>query len=167
MIVRRLSNTERRVSSPNRFVPQTLCGAEVALLCDEKTGKTGTLGDDDPVDICILTERNIPHGNILVQAVPIGGLLMVDKNEADDKIIAVLQGDDVYGHMRDLSECPRALIDRLHHYFLTYKQPPGSHEHVVEIARVYGRDEAHEVIRRSQNDYEKAFSNITGRLRAR
>ena len=149
------------------FIPQTLCGPVVGGLCDQKTGRTGTRGDDDPLDICILTERNIPHGNILVQAVPIGGLLMVDKNEADDKIIAVLQGDDVYGHMRDLSECPRALIDRLHHYFLTYKQPPGSHEHVVEIARVYGRDEAHDVINRSQNDYEKAFSSITGRLRAR
>jgi inorganic pyrophosphatase len=149
------------------FIPQTLCGNEVGILCDEKTGRKGTRGDDDPLDICILTERNIPHGNILVQAVPIGGLLMVDKDEADDKIIAVLQGDDVYGHMRDLSECPKALIDRLHHYFLTYKQPPGSQEHVVEIASVYGRDEAYAVIERSQNDYEKAFSMITGRLRAR
>ncbi len=149
------------------FVPQTLCGPEVGRLCDEKTGRRETRGDDDPLDICILTERNIPHGNILVQAVPIGGLLMVDHEEADDKIIAVLQGDDVYGHMRDLAECPQALVDRLRHYFLTYKQPPGSSEHTVEIARVYGCEEAHAVIRRSQTDYEHAFANITGRLRSR
>ena len=149
------------------FIPQTLCGDEAGRLCDQKTGRSGTRGDDDPLDICILTERNIPHGNILVQAVPIGGLLMVDHDEADDKIIAVLQGDDVYGHYRDLAEIPKALIDRLHHYFLTYKQPPGSHEHVVEIARVYGRDEAHEVIRASQRDYEAGYASITGRLRAK
>ena len=149
------------------FIPQTLCDAEVGRLCDEKTGRTNTNGDDDPLDICILTERNIPHGNILVQAVPIGGLLMVDGDEADDKIIAVLQGDDVYGGFTDLKECPAALIDRLRHYFLTYKQPPGTAEHIVEIARVYGPEEAHDVIRASQRDYEARFSAITGRLRAK
>lgn len=149
------------------FIPQTLCDAEVGRLCDEKTGRTSTKGDDDPLDICILTERNIPHGNILVQAVPIGGLLMVDGDEADDKIIAVLQGDDVYGGFTDLKECPAALIDRLRHYFLTYKQPPGSEEHIVEIARIYGPEEAHDVILASQRDYEARFSAITGRLRAR
>lgn len=140
------------------FIPRTLCDVEIGRLCDQKTGRSGTIGDADPLDICILTERIIPHGNILVQAVPIGGLLMVDHDEADDKIIAVLAGDDVYGAYRDLADCPAALVDRLRHYFLTYKQPPGGGENVVNIARVYGRDEAHEVIRTSQRDYAARFS---------
>jgi inorganic pyrophosphatase len=45
----------------------------------------------------------------------------------------------------------------LRHYFLTYKHVPGSPEHKVEITHVYGRDEAYEVIRRSQADYVSAF----------
>lgn len=150
------------------FIPQTLCDHEVGRLCDEKTGRKDTKGDDDPLDICILTERNIPHGNILVQAVPIGGLLMIDGNEADDKIIAVLQGDDVFGGYTDLSECPPALIDRLRHYFLTYKQlPGGSEQHIVEIARVYGAEEAHGVIRASQRDYQARFADVFGGLQTR
>ncbi len=139
------------------FVPRTFCDVEVGRLCDAQTGRSGTVGDGDPLDICILTERFVAHGNILVQAIPIGGLLMVDDNEADDKIIAVLAGDDVYGAYRDLSDCPAALVDRLRHYFLTYKQPPGG-DNVVQIARVYGRAEAHAVIAASQKDYAARFS---------
>ena len=45
-------------------------------------------------------------------------------------------------------------MDRLRHYFLTYKQGPDRAAHAVEITHVYGRDEAHEVIRRSAQDYE-------------
>ena len=45
------------------------------------------------------------------------------------------------------------LVDRLRHYFLTYKQGPDRVGHPVEITHVYGRDEAHEVIRCSQADY--------------
>ena len=69
----------------------------MAALCEERTGRTGLVGDGDPLDICVLTEKEITHGNILVRAIPIGGLRMLDGDEADDKIIAVLAGDAVYG----------------------------------------------------------------------
>ena len=49
----------------------------------------------------------------------------VDGDEADDKIIAVMRGDAIYGHMHDIHECPPSQIDRLKHYFLTYKDAPG------------------------------------------
>ena len=78
---------------------------------------------------------------------------MIDGNEADDKIVAVLEGDAVYGGSRTSASARRALIDRLRHYFLTYKQAPDRASRVVEITQVYGRDEAHEVIRRSVEDY--------------
>src|SRR5688572_6939041 len=67
------------------FIPQSYCGTEIANLCMSKTGKTGIKGDGDPLDICVLSERGIPNGNILLNAIPIGGLLMIDNNEADDK----------------------------------------------------------------------------------
>ncbi len=41
-----------------------------------------------------------------MDAIPIGGFKMIDKGEADDKIVAVMVGDQVYGHMRDISELP-------------------------------------------------------------
>ncbi|MEZ4909107.1 MAG: inorganic diphosphatase [Saprospiraceae bacterium] len=48
-----------------------------------------------------MTEKEISHGDILLQAKPIGGFRMLDINEADDKIIAVLKDDAVYGSYND------------------------------------------------------------------
>jgi len=136
------------------FIPRTLCAELVGGLCSERTGRPGIQGDGDPMDVCVLTEKEISHGDILVQAIPIGGLRMIDGKEADDKIVAVLSGDAVFGSIRDIADCPPALVDRLRHYFLTYKQGPDRAQRTVEITHVYGRDEAHEVIRRSAQDYE-------------
>ncbi len=89
---------------------------------------------------------------------------MLDGNEADDKLIAVLQGDGVYGALQEISECPGALLDRLRHYFLTYKQAPEPAARVVEITHVYDRDEAHQLIRRSHADYRAHFPELARRL---
>ena len=80
------------------------------------------IGDGDPLDICVLTEKAILHSDILLTARPIGGFSMADGGEADDKIIAVMRDDAVYGTLTDLKECPMTLLDRLQHYFLTYSR---------------------------------------------
>lgn len=139
------------------LLPQTLCGDSVAALCAERTDRSGLVGDDDPLDICVLTEKDISHGDILLQAIPIGGLRLIDGQEADDKIVAVMLGDAVYGNWNDMHECPARVIERLKHYFLTYKDVPGSPMTECEITHVYGRSEAHEVILRSQADYHQRF----------
>lgn len=139
------------------FVPQTYCGDKVAQICMDRTGKQNILGDTDPVDICVLTERNIAQGYLIVPAIPIGGLRMIDKGEADDKIIAILKGDEVFSGFKTIEDCPSTLIDRLKHYFLTYKQIPGEEAANVEIAEIYGREKAMEVIKASQLDYENLF----------
>jgi inorganic pyrophosphatase len=105
----------------------------------------------------VLTERNITSGDIIVEAIPIGGFRMIDKNEADDKIIAVMAKDEIYSKWKDILDCPEPLINRLRHYFLTYKNIPGESTAIVEITETYGREEAHEVIRRSVKDYDKSF----------
>jgi inorganic pyrophosphatase len=135
------------------FLPRTLCAERVGALCGERTGRAGIVGDGDPMDVCVLTEKEISHGDILVRAIPIGGLRMIDGNEADDKIVAVLEGDAIFGGYEEISHCPAGLVERLRHYFLTYKQGPDRGTRVVEIAGVYDREEAYEVIRRSQEDY--------------
>ena len=141
------------------FIPQTYSSDNVAEYCNQKTGRKDIVGDKDPMDICVLTEKEISHGDILVHAKPIGGFRMIDSNEADDKIVAVLNNDAFYRSFNDISELPELVINRLKHYFLTYKDLPGK-EIDVEITDVYGREEAHEIIERSMRDYQNKFENL-------
>ena len=138
------------------FIPKTYCKEEVAKLCMESSGKTNIVGDGDPMDILVLTEKPITHGDIIVKAVPIGGLRMIDGGEADDKIIATLLNDQVYQQWHDIETVPKSIIDRLRHYFLTYKQIPSLHA-TVEITEIYGKEKAHEVIKASMRDYTAYF----------
>jgi inorganic pyrophosphatase len=141
------------------FIPRTLTGIAVAERCMERSGRKGIRGDGDAMDICILTEKDITHGDILVMARPIGGFRMIDGNEADDKIIAVLHNDAVYGGFNDIADCPEIAIERLKHYFLTYKDLPGERRSVT-IAEIYDRTEALEVIRRSMKDYSRDYPEM-------
>ena len=141
------------------FIPQTYSGKKVAEFACEKTGREGIKGDADPIDICILTEKEITHGDILARSRPIGGFRMIDGDEADDKIIAVLFDDAVYGDYKDINDVPALVIDRLKHYFLTYKDIPGV-KAKTEITHIYGIEEAHEIIRRSMDDYHEKFSSL-------
>ena len=113
------------------------------------------------MDVCIFTERDLAHGDILLTAVPIGGLRLVDAGAAHDKILAAIEEDAAFGSRQDITDCPRPLIDRLRHYFLTYKTnrdsgPDGDRV----VAEVYGRDEALEMIRRSHQDYCDRFPEL-------
>jgi inorganic pyrophosphatase len=134
------------------FIPRTYCDAKVAALAGTERG------DGDPLDVCVLSERPIDRADILLKARPVGGLLMIDRGEADDKIIAVLDRDPVWGSARDIGEIPRSLVDRLRHYFLTYKWTPGQPQVAeVSVDRVYGADEAAKVIEASVSDYDERF----------
>ena len=143
------------------FVPQTYCGKAVGELCAQESGSQSEIvGDGDPLDICVLSERPIANGDIMLAVRPIGGLRMIDGGEADDKIIAVLQNDAVFGSIQDIDDCPNAVLDRLKHYFLTYKEmPDASTQSCVEIAAVYGREVAERVILASRKDYDLKFGN--------
>jgi len=145
------------------FVPQTLCAERVAEFSSVKIGRA-LEGDGDPLDICILTDRQIHHGNLIVECVPIGGFRMVDQNEADDKIVAVLKNDATYGTLTDIDQVARPVIDRLRHYFVTYKQPPDAEKPTCEVTHIYGRADAHEVIERSLADYKERFGEIEDML---
>ena len=145
------------------FIPQTLSGSRVGKYCEEKTGRNGIEGDNDPIDICILTEKEITHGDILVRSRPIGGFRMIDGNESDDKIIAVLNNDAVYGNYKDITDCPNLILDRLKHYFLTYKDLPGNKAN-TEITHTFGIDEAYEIIKKSMEDYNERFNNLENML---
>jgi len=133
------------------FIPRTYCDTRVCRL-----SPGSKRGDGDPLDICVLSERAIARTEIIVRCRVIGGLQMIDGGEADDKLIGVLENDYVWGAARDVSDVPAVLVERLQHYFLTYKLVPGSRVH-ARIARVYGRAHALEVVRAAMADYDTAF----------
>lgn len=140
------------------LLPQTYCGPLVARHCIEKTGRKNIVGDGDALDICVLTEKVIPRGDIILRAYPIGGFRMIDGDEADDKIIAVMMGDFIYEKYKDISECSDNLVERLRHYFLTYKDAPDRLNSVVQITHTFGAQEAYEIIKLAQQDYLNKFS---------
>lgn len=140
------------------FVPQTLCGEQVAAHAIPGSPPV-TRGDGDPLDICVLTDRPISRGEILLEARPIGGLRMIERGEADDKIIAVLLGDPTYGNAADIGQLPSAVIDRLRHYFLTYKAIPGETAATISVDPVYGAMEARAVLTAARADYVDAFGD--------
>jgi inorganic pyrophosphatase len=132
------------------FIPRTYCGRQIAALA-------GTArGDGDPLDLCVFSERPIQRNEILVSARVLGGLRMVDRDEADDKIIAVLDNDPFYEGVDDLEKLPELQVERLRHYFATYKLVPGK-DSPISIDLVYGREKAFEVIRAAQADYADEF----------
>ena len=141
------------------FIPQTYCHELVKQLAIQKGATDVDHGDHDPLDICVLSSHNIHAGGILMDAIPIGGLKMIDKGEADDKIIAVMSEDQVYGHFRDISELPEAEVFRLKHYFLTYKNLPYDKQ-TCRIEEVYDAVHAKEVINAARKDYEHKFGGM-------
>jgi len=133
------------------FVPRTYCGARVGELMPGAVS-----GDGDPLDICVVSERPITRAEVILTARVVGGLPMLDANEADDKIVAILANDPIWSHVEDLNQLPGALVERLRHYFLTYKATPGR-EAALSIGDSYGRAHAARVIAAAAEDYAAEF----------
>jgi inorganic pyrophosphatase len=153
----RLDRPQRTSAQPPSlygFVPRTYSGKRVAKLMHgaEK-------GDADPLDICVLCERPVNRTEILVEGRIVGGLPMLDGGEADDKLIAVLESDNVWGHIGDIGGVPRALLDRIIHYFATYKFLPDTPGKVT-VGEPYDRLHAEKVVRASIEDYEEHFGPV-------
>ncbi len=140
------------------FIPRTFCGERVGALMPG-----ASVGDGDPLDICVVSERPITRADILLTARVIGGLPMLDAKEADDKIIGVLERDPVWGDIEEVTDLPPSLLDRLVHYFETYKWTPAD-KHIVHIGAPYDRAHAHRVIRAAIEDYDAEFGGDVARV---
>jgi len=151
--VDRQQRTSSQPPSLYGFIPRTYSGTRVGAL----SGKQLT-GDGDPLDICVISERPISKSEIILQVRIVGGLLMIDGNEADDKIIAVLQNDNFWNNVDDVSELPRVMVERLRHYFSTYTLIPGK-ENQTYIEKVYDHKQAWTVVQAAIEDYEEAFGS--------
>jgi inorganic pyrophosphatase len=85
---------------------------------------------------------------------------MVERGEADDKILAVLIGDPTFGELREVSDLPRAVVDRLRHYFLTYKSIPGEAASTITVDPVYDAATARRVLEAARADYVAELGNL-------
>ena len=150
----KVDRPQRGSSSPPELyglIPRTYCAARVAALSPETDR-----ADGDPLDICVVSERPIDRAEVMLDARVVGGIRMIDTGEADDKVIAVLVGDAVWSSVDDLDGLPSALVDRLVHYFLTYKVLPGE-ENKVSIPEVYDKAHAFSVVEAAMADYAETF----------
>ncbi|GAB5415613.1 MAG: inorganic pyrophosphatase [Congregibacter sp.] len=148
---------QRTTSSPPAlygFIPRTFCAEEVAKRCPGVE-----VADGDPLDICIYSERHINRSDIILNARVVGGIQMIDDGEADDKIIAILDGDNIWGKVEDISDLPDIKVERLQHYFATYKLQPGKDVN-IKVDHVYGREEALKVIAASEKDYWNHYGHL-------
>ncbi len=151
----RVDRPQRSSSHPPAlygFIPKTYCAARIAKLANCERG------DGDPLDICVVSERPIERSEVLLRARVIGGLQLIDRGEADDKIIGVLEGDYVWDHVKDISQLAPVLVERLEHYFSTYKLVPGE-PNKLHIAGKYGFEHAKKVIEASLEDYQESFGD--------
>jgi len=139
------------------FIPRTYCAERVQRLSPRSRR-----GDGDPLDVCVVSERHITRSEVLLRARVVGGLQMVDGGEADDKIVAVLESDHVYRAARGIRDLPPVLVERIEHYFGTYKLVPGR-PNTVTIERVYGRAQALRVVRAAMADYDAHFNQTSER----
>jgi inorganic pyrophosphatase len=150
----RVDRPQRTSSQPPAlygFIPRTYCGRRVGAM-----SPTASKGDGDPLDICVISERPVNRSEVILQAKVVGGIQMVDGGEADDKIIAVLANDNIWGGAGTLADVPRVLIERLRHYFATYKLVEGR-ENEIAIESIYDVDHALKVVEAAMADYAEEY----------
>ncbi len=149
--VDRPQRTSANPPSMYGFIPRTYCGERVNAMSPKSER-----GDQDPMDICVISERAINRAEVILNARVVGGLQMIDLGEADDKIIAVLDNDFVWANVQDISDLPDILVERLRHYFGTYKLIPGQ-ENETFIETIFGRDHALKLIEAAMADYDEEY----------
>ena len=138
------------------FIPQTYCGQRVASY-----SKSVNQGDQDPLDICVISERPIGRAEVLLDARVIGVLKTNDQGKADDKIIGILVSDPLWSNIEDVTQLPEIIINRIKHYFRTYKTYiPGKPQ--VSIEQLLGHDDAQKIIEAAMADYDNKYKSKKG-----
>ena len=108
-------------------------------------------GDHDPLDVFVLCSAPITH-LCLVTCYPIGVVTMLDRDESDEKIIAIPFGDPQYNSYKDISDLPQHIFDELMHFLRVYKELEGKK---VEVKELGDRDKAIETINKAIEYYKQ------------
>lgn len=152
----RVDRPQRSSSQPPTlygFIPRTYCAERVQAL-----SPSAVRGDGDPLDICVISERPISRSEVILNVRVVGAIQAIDGGDADDKIIAVLENDPFWGDVQDVSQLPPVLVERLRHYFSTYKMIPGQASQ-MDIEAVLDHEHAYRVIEAAMKDYEDHYGS--------
>lgn len=118
------------------FIPRTYCD------------------DDDPLDILVICQIDIVP-MCIVSAKVIGVMRMIDGGEADDKIIAVAEGDPSVNHINDISELPQHFMSELKSFFEDYKK---LEKKEVVVEEFQNRETAWKIVEKAIADYNGKFN---------
>ncbi|MFX1298956.1 MAG: inorganic diphosphatase [Promethearchaeota archaeon] len=113
--------------------------------------------DDDPLDIIVLiSSPTVP--TTLVEAKPIGVLIMEDEKGLDEKILAVAINDPFYKHFEDLGDLPQHFLDEIQEFFRTYKNL--ENQKYANVRQWDTKKYAHKLIMECINRFKETFGDI-------
>lgn len=110
-------------------------------------------GDDDPLDVFVLSSQPLARLS-LVRCYPIGVITMLDRNQRDEKIIAIPFGDPQYNSYKNITELPKHTFEELKHFLSVYKELENKE---VTVEELRGREEAIKIIENCINLYQQKF----------
>jgi inorganic pyrophosphatase len=113
-----------------------------------------TLAEDgDPADILVrINEPTFP--GCIIDARPIGVLMMLDKGDPDDKILAVPCHDPFHNEYYDIADLPQHYLKEVEHFFHIYKDLEGKR---VQILGWEKSDVAMRLIQEGRARYDRKF----------
>ena len=89
-------------------------------------------GDNDPLDVFVLCSQPLER-MCLVRCYPIGVIIMTDREERDEKVIAIPFGDPQYNGYKNISDLPKHIFEELMHFLTVYKQLENKKVDVEEL----------------------------------
>jgi inorganic pyrophosphatase len=106
--------------------------------------------DSDPLDILVLASSKTFPGCV-VDARIVGYLDMVDNDEPDQKIIAVVDSDPRFSHVNELRDIQQHTLREVKHFFKTYKDLQQNKK--VEVYEFHDKIDALELIQECKQRY--------------
>lgn len=110
-------------------------------------------GDNDPLDVFVLCSQPIEKMS-LVRCYPIGVVYMTDRDEVDEKLIAIPFGDPQYNGYKDVLELPNHLLTELKHFLTVYKELENKPVKVLEVG---SKEKAQQTLIECITAFKKAF----------
>ncbi len=112
----------------------------------------GTLSfDGDPLDILIISSFPTFPGCV-VDARVVGYLDVIDNNQVDEKIIAVLDKDPRFDHINEMADIPEHQLIEIKDFFQNYKNLQNIK---VTAKDFHPKEEAEKIINEARDKYKK------------
>jgi inorganic pyrophosphatase len=116
-----------------------------------------TLHDDgDPLDVLVITNEPTYSGCV-IEARPLGVFHLMDREQVDDKILAVPHTDPLFNAYRSLDDVPPHFLEEVTHFFNVYKDLESG---VVEGKGWDGIERAYQEIERAVQHYQKHLKTL-------